>query len=1182
MKLIDVGEKANSWAVPKEFTLSGNFNHGDWIRLSGLLYKELGRGCSKMLAFKQLIRELPRPKHFARWKHAAFVVAVAAIGSATAHADEVAFTPEQVDYFETNVRPVLAEHCVQCHGAEKTKGGLRLDARQLILDGGESGPAIVPENPDGSRLVQAVRYNGSLTMPPDAKLPDAAINALTEWVRMGAPWPAGDTAAVASKHASPEELLERARAEHWAFRPVVDPVVPEHAGNNEIDAFVLARLSEAGLALSPEESKEGLLRRLYYDLIGLPPTIEELAAFEADTAPDAYAKQVETLLNSPRFGERWGRYWLDVARYADTRGYVFQQERDFAFSHTYRDYVIRAFNEDQPYDKFLSYQLAADKMELEDQHNLAAMGLLTLGRSFVGNVHDQIDDRIDVVSRGMLGLTVSCARCHDHKYDPIPAQDYYSMYGIFRSSTEPGELPLLEEPNPEDPEYQDFLAEVGKKQSEADKLMIEVQSGLLNGAREHAADYLLAGTELRGVTDTERVRTIAKERALVWQILEKWRDFLAAREAEEGIDALFEPMHQLATLPDEGFTEAAAAWHAGWFADEANRKALNPLVVEALASPPAGKADLVAAYKGILDRADKAWQEQLSALNQIANADGDVPGLPEQLPDANLDAFRALLYDKSSPSNVPRGNVDNYSDVPTQGRLRGARNAVDRVKNTHPGRPDRAMVVQDTGKPFDSYVFLRGKPENRGPDAPRRIPAILAAGERQAFEDSGRLGLAQAIASPDNPLTARVMVNRVWMNLFGQGLVSTPSDFGLRSDPPTHPELLDHLAYRFANDGWSVKQLIRLIVTSETYRQSSDWNEAGAAADPTNRLLWHQNRRRLDFEAMRDSLLAASQELDLTMGGPSVEIATQPFSTRRTVYGRIERQNLPPVFRTFDFASPDTHAPQRFNTTVPQQALYMMNSPFVVDRARKLAALEPVKLAASREAEIVQLYRHALQRDPDETELRLSAEYLDADAAIPSPAPIWYYGYGTVNPDTGAVGTFEPFPKFTEGRYTGNDGTVPDAALGWVTLASGGGHPGNDAEHAAVVRWVAPESGELRIVGKLSHHGEQGDGVTGSLALAGEEPYWHDVAFQDDARFRKRGAAVKRGDSIDLAISCGPGGPGFDSFGLTYKIILEKADGTEAVFEYAKDFGRPAPMPIGPVERLAQTLLMSNEFMFVD
>ncbi|MBI3191244.1 MAG: DUF1549 domain-containing protein, partial [Pedosphaera parvula] len=363
------------------------------------------------------------------------------------------FSPEAIDFFEREVRPVLVEHCLECHGPEKQKLGLRLDSREAMLKGSENGPVLAPGNVAGSRVIQVIQYTGETKMPPTGKLPEDVIAKLAHWVELGAPWPAEAEAggpAAAEKLSMPEKVAA-ARASHWAFQPVRMPPLPEVKQREwpctDPDYFVLARLEQAGLAPSPAADRRTLLRRVYFDLSGLPPTFEEVQAFEQDTNPQAYERVVDKLLASPQYGERWARYWLDLARYSDTKGYVFQEERDFAFSHTYRDYVIRAFNEDLPYDRFIREQLAADQLDLgEDKRPLAGMGFLTLGRRFIGNIDDITDDRIDVTTRSFLGLTVGCARCHDHKYDPIASADYYSLYGVFRSSVEPGEWPLIETP----------------------------------------------------------------------------------------------------------------------------------------------------------------------------------------------------------------------------------------------------------------------------------------------------------------------------------------------------------------------------------------------------------------------------------------------------------------------------------------------------------------------------------------------------------------------------------------------------------------------------------------------------------------------------------------------------------------------------------------------------------------
>ena len=358
-----------------------------------------------------------------------------------------AVSPEAVEFFEKKVRPVMADHCFQCHGPDKQKSGLRLDSRAAVLKGNDAGPVVTPGEPEKSRLVQAIRYDDEIKMPPKAKLPPEAIAALTEWIRQGAPWPEGANASVRS--------LEALGKKHWAFQPVKNPPIPLPKNakwvQTPVDAFILAKLEAQGMTPAPPADRATLLRRVTFDLIGLPPTPVEIDSFLSDAGPDAFATVVDRLLASPRYGERWGRYWLDIARYADSKGYVFTEERRYPFAYTYRDYVIRAFNQDLPYDRFLIEQIAADQLPLgDDKTPLSAMGFLTLGRRFLNNVHDIIDDRIDVVTRGTLGLTVACARCHDHKFDPIPTSDYYSLHGVFASSTEPKDLPALGTPVADD------------------------------------------------------------------------------------------------------------------------------------------------------------------------------------------------------------------------------------------------------------------------------------------------------------------------------------------------------------------------------------------------------------------------------------------------------------------------------------------------------------------------------------------------------------------------------------------------------------------------------------------------------------------------------------------------------------------------------------------------------------
>ncbi|QDU89744.1 Planctomycete cytochrome C [Pirellulimonas nuda] len=842
------------------------------------------------------------------------------------HAAGEAPSPEQVEFFERRIRPVLVEHCYECHASDSVvlQGGLRLDTAVGLQAGGVSGPSIDPANPAASVLLAALRYE-SLQMPPAGRLPDAVIADFETWVAAGAPDPR--TGGAADTEQAPSA------ANHWAFQRVAPPEPPptdDRWRRTPIDAFVLARQVDAGVPHAPEASPRDLLRRVAFDLTGLPPTAEEAEQFEADPSDVAYEAAVDSLLASPRFGERWGRHWLDVARYADTKGYVFQEDRNYPNAYRYRDWVIASFNQDLAYDRFLVAQIAAD--QTDDDSDAAAMGFLTLGRRFLNNSHDIIDDRIDVVTRGTMGLTVACARCHDHKYDPIPTADYYSLYGVFASSEE---KPVDNAPN-----------------------------------------------------------------------------------------ALF-----------------------------------------------------------------------------------------------------------------------------------------------------------DRDKPVEPAVFLRGNPGMRGEPTPRRFLSCLAGDDAAPFaHGSGRREMAEAIANPDNPLTARVWANRVWGWLFGRGLSATASDFGLRGDPPTHPELLDYLADSLTNDGWSTKRLIRRIVLSSTYRQSAVGAPGAAQADPENRLLTRMNRRRLDLEQTRDAVLAVSGRLDLTMEGPSQPIAEQPGTTRRAVYGFVERQNLPAYFRTFDFASPDASSAGRAVTTSPQQALYFLNSPLMLTSASALAerSLDSATSTDDRQR-AVRMFRLALGRSPLPAELDALLSFVhDPAAGMPGAGPDWRFGWGRGAAEGDAV-DFQELPHFTGDRWQAGD-KLPDASLGWVSLQAGGGHPGDPA-HPAVRRWVAPAAGRLAIDGELKHPSDQGDGVRGRLVSSRQGVLGEWVATHSQSRTDAQ-IQVAAGETIDFVTDC-RANENSDSFQWGVTLRLDGA-GSQRRWDSTSGFRGPTPPPLDCWGRLAQTLLMSNEFLFLD
>ena len=1096
-------------------------------------------------------------------------------------------TPAQLEFFEAKIRPVLVEQCFKCHSraSEKLKAELYLDSREGILKGGESDlPGIVPGNLEESTLIRAIRQeDDGLMMPPKSKLPANVIADFEAWVKMGAPMPSGVATAVATTSPSthPTAMTVEEGRKFWSFKKPVEQTVPPTTAptaawaRNEVDHFILAKLTDKGLAPSNRADKRTLIRRATYDLIGLPPSPAEVEAFETDASPDAYEKLIDRLLASPHYGERWARYWLDVARYADTKGYVFEEERRYAFAYTYRDWVIRAFNEDLPYDQFLIQQIAADRLELkEDKRPLAALGFLTLGRRFLNNQHDIIDDRIDVVTRGTMALTVSCARCHDHKYDPIPTADYYSLYGVFASTREPAELPILNGDKPE--KLAEYDAELANRKATLDAFVAKRHAELTAALRTRK----LLGRYLIEAQQKITPEPIAPEfdvpddaNMLVAYVTRRWEARL--KTAADGNDDVFAIWRRMAAIPRNEFEAKAPAAIAQSRTRAASE---NPIVARiVLADPPP---------KSLAEIADRYGQALSAFDSDAAHADPAIERVRQVMRSADSPVQVALTDAKWLLGNVDRAT------------RRALQLKIDELTATHPGSPQRAMAVED-GDIVAPKVFVRGNPGTPGKDVPRQFPAILSPGDRKPFTSgSGRLEFARAIASKENPLTARVMVNRVWQYHFGAGLVRTPSDFGTRGEKPTHPELLDWLAVRFMNeDAWSIKKLHKRIMLSAAYQQSSiDANPDARQKDPENRLLWRMNPRRLDFESMRDSLLATSGQLDATVGGRSVDILAEPFATRRTLYAFIDRQNLPGMFRTFDFASPDQTSSQRFNTSVPQQALFMMNSPFAVEQARKLAARPEVTKQPDVKARVTELYRTVLGRHPRAEEIELGVKFIQAEESQPAEPivekpPVWKYGYGEVDGPTGKLKSFTPLPHFTGKEWRG--GPEPrDPKLGWAMLTSFGGHAGDSPLLAVVRRWTAQRDCTITVAGTLSNTAKEGDGVRAYVISSrdGQLGLWR--IHRKSADTKITGIAVKPGDTIDFVVDCGPAGDvNFDSF--EWKVTITKepqpqqvaGDDNGQVWDAVKEFSGPTPksaQPLNAWEKYAQVLLESNEFAFVE
>ena len=891
-------------------------------------------------------------------------------------ADDAASSGEEA-FFESRVRPVLAEQCWSCHGAKKQEGGLRLDSRAALLRGGDGGAVVELTDVAASRLLSAVRRDGDLEMPPPpaARLSDEAIADLGHWLAAGAPWPAKDEIAASGPVDG---------AAHWALQPPHKPEIPAVQNRDwprsPVDRFILAKLEAAGMSPAPPADRRTLIRRASFDLTGLPPSDEDVAAFLADPDESALAKVIDRLLESPRYGERWGRHWLDVARYADTKGYVrLAEERKFHHAFRYRDWVIRSFNEDLPYDEFIVQQLAADLLPAETPPStLAALGFLTLGRQFTGNRYDVLDDRIDVVSRGLLGLTVACARCHDHKYDPISTADYYALFGIFATSEEPIIPPVIgpAEPGVSNEAYQ---AEFERRKRALEEYEVPQYEALLNEFRLRSGDYLAA--TLEGFVPLQQ--PLPKTHDEIRQVVvNRWIDYLD-RAGQN--DPVFGPWHALARLKPDELPAAAGELVTGWQAAARNGECRwNPIVVAELArTVPKSMSDVAKAYGAALIRVHARWQE-LTAAN-VAAATGTL----DRLADPAEEQLRRVLYSLDSPVAVTRQEAlaEYLYDSSINDQIYKLRNAVSEHLADGAHGPPRAHSLVETGLATDPRILLRGNPGRPGRQVPRKFLSVLRRSAPESAQFGGsfpastaRLHLARAIASRDNPLTARVLVNRVWGHHFGAGLVRAPSNFGLRGQAPTHPDLLDYLAVRFMDEGWSIKKLHRLIMLSSTYTQSSQGSSEIVERDPENRLWGRMNRRRKDFEALRDSLLAAAGVLDLATGGPSVSLA-EPANRRRTVYALIDRQGLPGMLPTFDFASPDTHSPERHATSVPQQALFLMNSPLVVSLARSFAArpdIQSLRESASRAGRMIEI---AFERPATEGEIGLATEFVARDAA---------------------------------------------------------------------------------------------------------------------------------------------------------------------------------------------------------
>ncbi len=912
---------------------------------------------------------------------AVYLGAAAAPGSSLAGDDAA-------EFFEAKVRPVLATRCVSCHGPAKQKAGLRLDTAEGLKKGGESGPVVDPGKPETSRLVDAVRYHDdSLQMPPKGKLPEPEVEALARWVKAGAVWPesAARPAVSATAAEGAKGISAEARA-FWSFRPVrkVEPPAAKVAewSGSAIDRFLLAAMESKGLAPSPRADRRALIRRATFDLIGLPPSPEEVEAFLADGSPDpvAFAKVVDRLLASPRYGERWARHWLDLARYGEDQAHTFQA-RVFPQGYLYRDWVVSAFNADMPYDRFLMEQVAADRIDGPGRDDrLAALGFFGLGAAYYGGsptaVADERDDKVDTLCRAMLGLTVACARCHDHKFDPIPTADYYALAGVV-AGTVYKEYPRASAE--EVARYDRAQAAIKEKtQGVADFLKAEAARLPERLAGSETSKYVVASWRLldrRRADPGLTTAAFAKDEGLRANFLDRWVAYLG----DEGADGTRPHLARWRAMVRKGDPKVDLS---GDPAASGEAKAVADAIQTYL------KATL--ALRDAVQAHDAAVVAVASAADRKAKLDG-LPGLRE--------ADRKALEDLASARGVfaigRPAMAEGLLDDVARAALKARRDELERLKREAPAKYAVVHGVADASAPVNLKVHLRGNPANLGDEVPRGFLSVLSDDRTRAFRDgSGRLELARAIASKDNPLTARVIVNRVWAHHYGRGIVATPSNFGAMGERPSHPELLDWLAARLVEGGWSLKALHREILGSAAYAQASDPSPRAREVDPDNILLSRYGRRRLEVEAWRDAMLAVTGELDPALGGPPADLSS-PENRRRTLYAKVSRHRLDGLLRQFDFPDPNLTSDKRTVSTVPLQGLFVLNSDFMARRSEALAA-RLSQGGGTDEDRVRRAFLLLYGRAADPAEVALGVEFLRAPAEPGGKAPSAWAQYAQV------------------------------------------------------------------------------------------------------------------------------------------------------------------------------------------
>jgi mono/diheme cytochrome c family protein/class 3 adenylate cyclase len=832
--------------------------------------------------------------------------------------------PAAPEYFEKFVRPVFAERCAGCHNAKTLRSGLDLTSGTGFHKGADAGPLTDAAKPEESRILKAITYLERVKMPPTGKLPAAQIEAIAAWVKSGAKWPGVDEKALAEvSRASVEKKFTARQEKHWAFQPRLNPQPPAVRNSawlrQPIDRFILAKLEEKGLSPAPAASKLALLRRATFDLTGLPPTDAEVSAFLGDSSANAFERVLDRLLASPRYGEKWGRHWLDVARYADSTGA--DEDHRYPEAWKYRDWVIDAFNRDLPFDRMILDQMAGDMMPPEgddaasgvNRRGLIATGFLAIGPRLIAEqdkkkmFYDFVDEQIATTSRGLLGLTMDCARCHDHKFDPISQKDYYSLASIFASTKSFAKLegtvsqmwrpPLV--PSAEYQAYEAVQKKISAKRQAMDLIHRQQAATRLSRLEDRVADYLLAAAGRPSAAGLDaaivgKFVAYIKPHADVRPYLSRWEKASAE------------------TLP-----QVAASYQ-----DEFKKSSLEYGV------------------------AVEKWRRAVMKAREDGLPGPDRPEFDQ----TKHRFFEDLFLEKSGPFFLPEKERDASYPESVRAELTALSAELDDLKKASPPEPELAIGVTE-GEPVSQKLFVRGDCYSEGEAVAKQFPVILAGpSQTPVTRGSGRLELARWLTNPQHPLVARVFVNRVWQWHFGDGLVRTPNNFGLMGERPTHPELLDWLANEFVALGWSIKRLHKTIMLSAAYQQSSQITSDKAEKDAANRLWSRFGRRRLDVEEIRDAMLAIDGSIDLAMGGTlqegtgtdgensSKRMSVDPQTLkRRTVYIPLRRSNLPTLLNLFDFGDATTSGEGRSRTNVAPQALFAMNSPFLNARAGVLA-----------------------------------------------------------------------------------------------------------------------------------------------------------------------------------------------------------------------------------------------------